>query len=453
MAGVVTNSRVFKNFSYGRRALWQSVRMDEEAVSDTTSLATSKYPLRQTTTSFRSDKAEASDPYEILQDQVTANQKQSTYDNGHEFFTEKRMLHTFPKNVVIDVKSRDLRSSVKYFGTPVISRDPSRIVDSNWQTVLPLPDYDQIGNEFIANTIPTKSAANLSQALAELMLDVPKIPFLAMASIRRMSKGDAVRLPGSEYLNITFGWQPTIKDFQDICKAIFDSTRLVEQYVSDAGLPIRRSRSKPNTTSTYVEGFYGHILGGPPINDGSYRDAANQVGLNGADYSTGFVEASHRVTDEIWFSGAYSYLLSDGETLLGKAKDAEQIANYLLGTRVTLETAWNLLPFSWLLDWYANIGNIISVGTHLGQDGLVLRYGYLMHHRVQETIFTMDNAPGYRTNGQDPLQLRTSYKYESKRRVRATPYGFGLNTDSFSSKQWAILAALGLTMSPRSLRL
>lgn len=451
MSSEDTRSRVHKNFSYGRRALWQSRRMDEVEVSDTTSLDSTRYPLKQSTTSFRSESADSDDPYVLLAKQVEENQK-STYDNGHPFFTEKKTLHTFPRNVILDARSKDLRSSVKYFGTPVISRDPGKITDGNWSASAAQPDYDSIGNGFIKDTIPTKSAANLSLALAELLQDVPKIPFLAMTSIRRMSKSDIVRLPGNEYLNITFGWQPSIRDFQDICKAIFRSTELVEQYVRDAGALVRRSRTAPVSTSVKTDSFFGYMLGSPPNNFGSYRDAANEVGVSGSDYNTGLVEVSERVTDQLWFSGAYSYFLSNGDNLLDKAKDAEQIANYLLGTRLTIETAWNLLPFSWLLDWYANIGDIISVASHLGQDGLVLRYGYLMHKRVCETLYSMPDAPGLRLSGQAPLEIRTSYKYESKRRVRSTPYGFGLNTDSFSSKQWAILAALGMTRSPRALR-
>lgn len=39
---------------------------------------------------------------------------------------------------------------------------------------------------------------------------------------------------------------------------------------------------------------------------------------------------------------------------------------------------------------------------------------------------------------------------EVSRKVRraASPYGFGLNAEAFSPKQWAILAALGLTRAP-----
>jgi len=38
-----------------------------------------------------------------------------------------------------------------------------------------------------------------------------------------------------------------------------------------------------------------------------------------------------------------------------------------------------------------------------------------------------------------------------KKRVKATPYGFGLDTDAFTPRQWAILGSLGISRGSRLL--
>jgi hypothetical protein len=46
----------------------------------------------------------------------------------------------------------------------------------------------------------------------------------------------------------------------------------------------------------------------------------------------------------------------------------------------------------------------------------------------------------------------TRVMVEQKRRIKSTPFGFGLSPGSFTARQWSILAALGMTRGPRSLR-
>jgi hypothetical protein len=49
----------------------------------------------------------------------------------------------------------------------------------------------------------------------------------------------------------------------------------------------------------------------------------------------------------------------------------------------------------------------------------------------------------------DTVPISSLYRSERKERWKATPYGFGLNMAGFTDQQWAILAALGMTKSPR----
>lgn len=87
-----------------------------------------------------------------------------------------------------------------------------------------------------------------------------------------------------------------------------------------------------------------------------------------------------------------------------------------------------------------DVMNNISLFTN---DGLVMRYGYVMEHRRVENHYRLY---GIRLAGmQEDLRLEQKFGRETKARVRASPFGFGLSFDGFTPRQMAILAALGIT--------
>jgi hypothetical protein len=142
--------------------------------------------------------------------------------------------------------------------------------------------------------------------------------------------------------------------------------------------------------------------------------------------------------------------VEEGEnSFSAKLESYEQKAN-ILGTRLTPEVLWELAPWSWLFDWQANVGDILSNLSLLSADGLVMRYGYLMCHTLAYNRYVIPAGARF-TPGVETGPIFTVLGRETKERVRATPYGFGLNPDSFSIRQWAILGALGLTKTPRAL--
>jgi hypothetical protein len=129
----------------------------------------------------------------------------------------------------------------------------------------------------------------------------------------------------------------------------------------------------------------------------------------------------------------------------------EQLANKVLGTRLSASAVWELTPWSWLIDWFVDISAFIGRVDRLASDSLVLRYGYVMREVFLErsvvptqSIVTYDGAlvAGW---------IPSVYSYGA-RRVRSTPYGFGLDVGAFTPRRWAILAALGLTRTPGVLR-
>jgi hypothetical protein len=78
-------------------------------------------------------------------------------------------------------------------------------------------------------------------------------------------------------------------------------------------------------------------------------------------------------------------------------------------------------------------------------DNQVLAYGYMMEHTIEKYTYHFVGPHKLKTKKDpDPVTLVR----ESKIRRRATPYGFGITWDGFSSFQLSILAALGLSKTP-----
>jgi hypothetical protein len=116
----------------------------------------------------------------------------------------------------------------------------------------------------------------------------------------------------------------------------------------------------------------------------------------------------------------------------------------ILGLDLTPSTLWNLAPWTWAVDWFSNAGDVISNMSDWQDDGLVLRYGYMMEHSRATYAYTFEGPTGL--NG----SLRPQpvvYVSESKRRVKATPFGFGLTWGGLTPIQLAIAAALGISKS------
>jgi hypothetical protein len=118
-------------------------------------------------------------------------------------------------------------------------------------------------------------------------------------------------------------------------------------------------------------------------------------------------------------------------------------ASILFGLELSPDTLWNAAPWTWAIDWVSNTGDVISNISDWATDGLVMKWGYVMEHTISKLTYTFDRKP--RIYGFDGYASPLVVFVELKRRKRATPFGFGMSWNSFSPRQLAIAAALGLS--------
>nr|QDH87715.1 MAG: hypothetical protein H2RhizoLitter491905_000003 [Leviviridae sp.] len=284
------------------------------------------------------------------------------------------------------------------------------------------------GATAIARCKPTSPHFSLAQSLGELREGAPSIPGVRSWENRtRPLLGSA----GDEYLNIQFGWLPLISDARKFYESATQSDRILSEYRRNANRKIRRGYDFPVTTTTRQ-------------GSGSIQLTPSVFGL----FAPGTI--SETVTTRRWFRGAFRYYLPSSDSFQDKVRRKAQEANQLFGVIPTPEVFWELTPWSWAIDWFTNVGDVMSNVSSFATDGLVLQYGYIMEHRVVrgDMVVTVPSSQ-VREYGLDRSVFTRSYVYEYKVRYPANPYGFGIDDSTLTKRQLSILGALGLSKGTR----
>jgi hypothetical protein len=286
------------------------------------------------------------------------------------------------------------------------------------------------GADAVALCSPVSGGAELSTALGEALREgLPSL--VGLNTWRDRTRGASSA--GDEYLNVQFGWVPLLSEINAVASQVSNSGKLLNQYIRDQGRPVRRQFTFPEI-KTETE-----ILLNPsraPIKAPNASSSVFPSSLNGALY--------RKETTKIkrWFSGCFQYGPPVSNTFVQSGLTTAQEADYLLGLNLDPATLWNLAPWSWAIDWVANVGNVLENISSMMTHGQVLRYGYMMEHTVHSYEYTLIGATHM---GRALPNLTAKLVTETKKRVRANPFGFGVSWDGLSAAQYAILAALGIS--------
>lgn len=298
------------------------------------------------------------------------------------------------------------------------------------------------GATAISRTIPHSSALDLGVTLGELRQDgLPRLP--ALTKLFGDLKGMPRKAAG-EYLNYEFAWKPLVSDILGILEVAAQSERIYEQYKRDSGRHIRRRYSFPDDERAWTETLPSEKLY-PRLPVQWWTGSSSQR-------SYGDLEISYRRTSRTWFAGSYRYHIPEYQGIRGDIAEWQRQARVLYGLQASPELLWQLTRWSWLVDWFANFGDILANVSALGTDNLTLHYGYIMRESTIRADYLWKSYIPPKDSSHTILSsARTSGVWNQKIRMKASPYGFGLDPGVFTPRQWAILTALGITMSPNKL--
>lgn len=301
-----------------------------------------------------------------------------------------------------------------------LSEDPADdelFFRNNTPTGMSDNDLDEFGALAVYLTSPVNPAFSLSTALGDLLFGG------APSLVGR--EGNL----GKEYLNLQFGWSPTISDGRGFLHAIQDYDKLISQFERDSGRLIHRSFSVPDKVTTEKTVSTNYAAGSvPPV----YPTRQN--------ISLGTLTDFHKTTQRVWFEGVFCYYL-DHSWFGRRIADL----NHAYGIIPGPDTLWELTPWSWLVDWFSNAGIVMRNLQNATLFGQVIPWAYVMCETVSTHEYKFEfSYRGTDTHWHNAVATGTiESKYQQRR--RATPYGFGLDWKGFNPFQLSILAALGIS--------
>lgn len=334
---------------------------------------------------------------------------------------------------------------------------------SNLNTALSLnsllfPDLTGYGGKAWSKTKPKLEKANLAVSLAEAR-DLPRMLRTTAEGFHRIWKSmggsvtDGIMSPkhlADQFLNEQFGWVPFLSDLRKLYATYHGSEHYMKRVSETNGKPTRR-RSTLVGIPVVVAGDDGQ----PRISwVPDYQDTI--ISSGSACIVDPVLPASYFTVSPTWTlreivetkvtaTGKFSFYRPEFDTGLSEYNSSwtaiqRQLTMY--GARITPSNIYRATPWTWLIDWFINVGDHFDLLTDIAVDSIVCQYLYLSAHK--RTIRRLTQTLPFHNPGNVTLQWE--YIISTKERVGASsPYGFSLSWDTLTPRQMAIIGALGLS--------
>jgi hypothetical protein len=277
---------------------------------------------------------------------------------------------------------------------------------------------------------PTSRNGSLAQAILELK-DIPRmLESSDLSKVLRDRTKSVAQKAGNQFLNYQFGWVPLLSDIRDLLKNAHDAQKRMDQLARDNGKWVRRRGSvyqNTSSTATVSTGAFSSPTMVSPLYWGGVKS-----------------ETQHRTQtswQRYWFSARFKYWIEPNPIgRLDKFLQAEHLNAILYGTDLSPSLVYELIPWSWLVDWFSSSGDAIANYFEDSADNLVADYAYVMGNTMSVDDYVVT---GKTINGVT-YTTRQSYLLETKTRIAAYPYGFFAIEPALTLRQTGILGALGL---------
>lgn len=310
----------------------------------------------------------------------------------------------------------------------------------------PILDLFNFGPSVYRQANPDKAIMDVGNAIYELK-DVPGMLKAAFEvelsatnlaiSRKKYAKADfypdSLSKVSDFNLAVAFGWLPLLSDCISLYQGQKKLAKTIAQLKRDNGRPIRRRFEVKDQTQDSSE-----ILasGSDPYGTNLSPNFITRV------YGDGHWELSRHETTRMWFSGQFrSWLPEQGQ--MSDDQWTSMIRNRLFGLSPTPSRIYKAMPWSWLIDWFSNVGdNLANLNTNVA-DRQINDYAFLMRH--SETFNRLSVLQRFHTEGDNVVEARaiTESGTSLKERTQASPFGFGIKIPDLSPFQLTILGSLG----------
>lgn len=373
----------------------------------------------------------------------------SRADSGHLFTTVKGVAFPLIADVHLTYRSQTYDGAVMSNPLSLFNATgrTMSLSTTSFSMTTGAQRQDMFNQVFQAMT-PNRPDGAIFVALMELLRgDIPSMighlkKFTSISGRSIKDYKDAASAVGGEYLNSVFGWAPLVKEIQGIINVLISIDRMVyaESYS-------RKRRWQGPATSSEVA-FTNRLMTLSP--GGSWPGSSITRTGNQSVGATVTYSGTERLTlsEDYRLSSQVSSLARPNSRTIGFVEKAEEILQRL-GFVTSLAEVWELVPYSWLVDWVSNIGaSLHNANVYSPVSGkYTVDYAYVTTVTTHSRVETVRSASLGNSSSDDYFSLRTGQSFlssVSKNRDRATPFGFGTQLGSLTTSQFAILVALGL---------
>lgn len=294
----------------------------------------------------------------------------------------------------------------------------SNIKCDNWPFVnanTPVPNYPPVEDDtstmtkLLARSNPGTASLQLPVSISELR-DLPKM--LRNAGRTVAGKG------ANAYLSYQFGWKPLISDLSKLLDITAQTDKQLEKLnrlTSQNG-----ARFRANLGTVTGSGGLGSAVAESQafFCTGSYSDNGSR----------------HRWGSCRWFPTALAKVGKDNDA---KRSLARRIAIGLHPTQ-GLSNLWEALPWSWLVDWFSNLGDYIQATNH----GIAVpsSTACIMTQYTEERRWVIKDPPSWCVLSPPPYATLV----KQYRVVKSTAVNLKFNMPILTDRQIGILASLSI---------
>lgn len=269
---------------------------------------------------------------------------------------------------------------------------------------------DALGPEAWNRFKPTKPMISLGVAIAELR-ELPRLLYVNLRTLKGIN---------DYFLALTYGWGPLWGDIKKMLNVYQRVSDRIDFLIANTGKPVRRTGRLSSTTDSALLWEEGGLR---------MRNTAPDLGK--PSLSSAWRQSSRwNKTQNIWFSAKYVFWLDDVRWPNTRA----HIGAGLVGLRITPADVWDALPWTWLIDWFANVGDVLSNIKDQVAERSVSEYAYLMGETKRE--YTQSTTDGY-------FSVALTHHYDTKVRRKCDPFGLAPEV-AITPLQIAILGALAI---------
>lgn len=274
---------------------------------------------------------------------------------------------------------------------------------------------------------PVKPEFSALNSLYELR-EVPDLIWLLKGKLKNAKDLGKLHLTGQ------FGILPLLSDAKKLLNLQQKVEKRMNQLLRDNGRRVRRKVILQDESSDPEVLASNYNVGSTGVSPSFVTQYYSQLPL--ATYT-------QYIQQRWWATAQFRYWLPAGPRDIAYKN---KLKRYLWGLSTpTASQLYNAIPWSWLIDWFSNLGDVIDNLDITIADRVAADRCYIMREYTNR-IVTDTSVGFYRRDGSKVKFRGTSVSTRlSKNRVKGDPFGFHTKESSLSGVQLSIMGALGLS--------